>query len=203
MTKFPKSEPQIMALSKRMMDGYLWHAADFLNVNRSKLVLARIAYMTARKQAKDTRSILRIATKAKNEMLLELINIMKTSLQKAGVDVSANPEKLKLIGWGLKTACQQAQIPGQPTDLVAIHKQDGIVDLNWKKPADGGIVYNYIIEKRCRNTDQSDNWTLGAISYDCRITLANQPKGIKLEYRVRASNLAGQSIPSNTATITL
>jgi hypothetical protein len=203
MPEFPKSEPQIMALANRMLSGYSLHAADFPNVSSRNLFSARATYMTARKIAKDARSKLRIATKAKNEMLLELINIMKTSLQKAGVDVSVNPEKLKLIGWEPKTAYQQAQIPGQPADLVAIHKQDGIVDLNWKKPADGRIVYNYIIERRCLDTNQPDNWTLETISYDCWINLPNHPKGIKLEYRVRASNLAGQSLPSNTVTMTL
>jgi len=159
--------------------------------------------MAARKSAKDAHSRLRIETKNRNEKLLKLKNIMKKSLQKAQVDVAANPEKLKLIGWGPKSACQPTETPGQPTDLVAVHKQDGVVDLNWKKPADGGIVYNYIIERRCLDTNQTDSWTIAAISYDCQTILPSQPKGVHLEYRVRASNLAGQSLPSNTATITL
>jgi hypothetical protein len=203
MPKFPTSEPQIMALSKRMIDGYFWHAADFKNVRRTKLVSTRAIYMGARKTAEDARSILRIETKNRNEKLLELKNIMKQSLQKAQVDVYANPEKLKLIGWEPKTTCQQAQIPGQPVNLAAVCIKDGVLSLSWKKPVNGGIVYNYIIERRCQSTDLSDNWTLDAISYNCQANLANQPKGIKLEYRVRVSNLAGQSLPSNTATITL
>ncbi|MGD0785259.1 MAG: fibronectin type III domain-containing protein [Sedimentisphaerales bacterium] len=206
MTKFPKSEPQIMALVYRMVAGFAMHPADFPRIPfliRIKLLNAGRSYLFAKKDLVEANAKLRIATKAKNEMLLELINIMKASLQKAQVDVSANPEKLKLIGWEPKTAYQPTQIPGQPTNLVAVHKQDGVVDLNWKKPADGGIVYNYIIERRCLDANQSDNWTLEAISYTCQVNLPSQPKDIKLEYRVKASNLAGQSIPSNAVTITL
>jgi hypothetical protein len=206
MTKFPTSEPQIIALVARMVAGFTKYPADFPRIStfsRIKLSTANRSYLLAKKSLVEACAKLRIATKVKREKLLELKNIMKTSLQKAQVDVTNNPEKLKLIGWEPKSACQRAQIPGQPTDLAIVDKQNGALSLNWNKPVNGGTTYNYIIERRCRNTDQSDNWTLEAISYGCRITLANQPKGIKLEYRIRASNLAGQSLPSNTATITL
>ena len=199
MPEFPTTEPQIMAFADRMLSGYSLHAADFLNVNRMKLAMKRAAYMMARKTAKDAYSKLRIETKNRNEKLLDLKNIMKQSLQKAEVDVTSNPEKLKLIGWGPpKQSSQPQQIPGQPIDLAVIDKQNGTVNLIWKKPIDGRIVYNYIIERQ----NQTDNWALVTISYDCQANLPNQPKGIHLEYRVRASNLAGQSLPSNTATIT-
>jgi hypothetical protein len=201
--EFPNSEPQIIALSKRMWDGYFLHAADFPNVDWIKLITVRGAYKTARRLVKDARSRLRIATKTKNEKLGELKNIMKQSLQKASVDVTNNPEKLKLIGWGPKSSSQPAQIPGQPIELAIVDKQNGTVNLIWKKPTDGGTIYNYIIERRCQDANQSGNWTIAAISYDCQANLPNQPKGVQLEYRVRASNLAGQSLPSNTATITL
>jgi hypothetical protein len=203
MPEFPKSEPQIIALADRMISGYSLHVADFPNVNRRNLIFARGTYMAARKSAKDVRSRLRIETKNRNEKLLDLKNIMKQSLQKAQVDVSANPEKLKLIGWGLKDAFQPAQIPGQPIELAIVDKQNGTLKLSWKKPINGGTIYNYIIERRCHDANQSGNWTIAVISYNCQANLSNQPKGIYLEYRVRASNLAGQSLPSNTATITL
>lgn len=206
MPKFPIAEPQIIKLADRMLNGYFWHSADFPripNFLRIRL-LARIHnYMLAKNVLLVACSNLRIATKTKNEKLQELKSIMKKSLQRAEVDVAANPQKLKLIGWGIKTSSQSAHVPGQPTSLVAVYKQDGAVDLNWKKPVDGRMVYDYIIERRCLDTNQSNNWTPAAISYDCRITLTNQPKDIKLEYRVRASNLAGQSLPSNTVAITL
>lgn len=206
MPEFPTNEPQIMALVYRMLSGYSQHQVDFPHIqtiSRIRLFNAGRIYLFAKKGLVDACAKLRVATKTKNEKLLELTNIMKQSLQKAGVDAAANPEKLKLIGWETKAASQPPQMPGQPTELAIDDKQNGVLNLRWKKPADGGTVYNYIIERRCQNTDLSDNWTLAAISYGCRITLADPPKGIKLEYRVKASNLAGQSIPSNTAAITL
>jgi hypothetical protein len=203
MPEFPKRQSGIARLAYTMLRGYYQHFDDFPNINRTRLMLKIRECQDAINMQADAVSAFRIASENKNEKLRSLIAIMKNCIKKAIVDTATSPEKLKLIGWEPKTACQPAQIPGQPTDLVAIHKQDGIVDLNWKKPSDGRIVYNYIIERRCLDTNQSDNWTLEAISYGCRITISNQPKGIKLEYRVRASNLAGQSVPSNTATITL
>jgi len=207
MPEFPTTEPQIMTLVYQMINGFTLHQADFPHVPailRIRLTNTYRSYMFTRKTLLIAYSNLRIATKTKNERLGELKNIMKRSLQKAGVDVANNPEKLKLIGWGPpKSDSQPQQIPGQLIDLAVIDKQNGTVTLIWKKPADGGTVYNYIIERRSLDTSRSDNWTLATISYGCRITLANQPKGIKLEYRAIASNLTGQSLPSNTVTITL
>jgi hypothetical protein len=203
MPKFPTNEPQIMAFAKQMIDGYRNHRLDFPNAAWQLLNARYLFYKVVRNLQTKTKSQLRLATKAKDISLRNLKSIMKQFLQKAEVDTAANPEKLKLIGWGPKPAFQPIEIPGQPTELAIDDKQNGVLDLRWKKPADGGTVYNYIIERRCQNTDLSDNWTLAAISYGCRITLADPPKGIKLEYRVSTSNLAGQSIPSNTAAITL
>jgi len=206
MPKFPKSEPQIMALVYRMVIGYTAHRADFPRVpppSRMKLFFKGREYLSARQALIEARAKLQIASKIKSEKLSELKSIMTRSLQKAQVDTTANPEKLKLIGWDVKSASKPTRIPEQPTNLIAIHKQDRVVDLKWKKPVNGGAVGNYVIERSCLNANQSNRWTFTAISYDCRINLTNQPKGILLEYHVRASNHIGQSSPSNSVTIRL
>ncbi|MFA5240669.1 MAG: hypothetical protein WC476_13315, partial [Phycisphaerae bacterium] len=152
MPRFPKSEPLIMALVYRMVAGFAAHQADFPSIptsSRIKLFNKGRDYLFARKALVKACAKLQTASKTKNEKLSELKSIMTSSLQKAQVDVTANPEKLKLIGWGPKSASQPIRIPEQPTNLIAIHKQDGTIDLNWKKSANGGTVGNYVIERRC------------------------------------------------------
>jgi hypothetical protein len=201
--EFPKKQSTIARLAYMMLKGYFQHFHDFPNINKMGLLIKFKLYQNAVNMQTDAVSAFRIASENKNEKLRNLIAVMKNCIKKATVDTAASPEKLKLIGWGTKSASQPVRIPEQPTNLIAIHKQDGIVDLNWKKSANGGTVGNYVIERRGLDANQSNKWTFIAISYDCRINLTNQPKGIQLEYRVRASNPIGQSAPSNSVTIRL
>lgn len=191
-----------MALSQKMLDGYFRHAADFPHIPRIiglKLLIVYIGYMSARKAMVKAFAALRIATKAKNNSLQAIKKVMKQSLQKSEVDVTANPEKLKLIGWAPKANRQPAQLPTQPTNLQIVAKENQVVILKWARPDDDQPIRNYVIESRIRDND----WKLAQISYKTQATLRNQPSGIQLEYRVKAANNAGTGPASNTVTIVL
>jgi hypothetical protein len=203
---FPTTEPQIVALANRMLCGYFWHAADFPhvpNIFRLKLLIIYNKYTSAQKTMVKAFAALRIATKAKNNSLQVLKKVMKQSLQKSQVDVAANPEKLKLIGWGLRDNPHQVQPPGQPTNLQIIAKDNQMIKLKWDSPTSGQRVRNFVIERRQQNDDGISDWRIYRISYGTQISLTNQLVGVHLEYRVKAVNIAGQSSPSNIAAIVL
>jgi hypothetical protein len=186
-----------------MLDGYYWHRADFPHIYRMQLHSRRLSYILAKKSLIMAHSKLKIETRARKEKLLALKKVMKSCLQKSEVDVAANPEKLKLIGWAPRENRQPAQLPTQPTDLQITAKENQIVILKWDRPEDDQRVRNYIIENRRKNTDRFSNWTIVHISYRTQATLRNQPLGIQLEYRIRAANNAGTGPASNTVTIVL
>jgi hypothetical protein len=146
---------------------------------------------------------LRIATKAKNSSLQALIKVMKQSLQKSEVDVAANPEKLKLIGWAPRGNRQPAQLPTQPTNLQITANENRIVTLKWDRPDDDQRVRNYCIESRWQEGEGFGDWTIVHVSYSTQTTLRNQPLGIQLEYRIKAANNAGTGPAGNTVTIVL
>jgi hypothetical protein len=203
---FPNSEPQIVALANRMLSGYYQHAADFPRVPfiyRIRLSTRCRDYMLAQTAMVKSFAALRIATKAKNNSLQVLKKIMKQSLQKSEVDVAANPEKLKLIGWAPKGNRQPAQLPTQPINLQITAKENQIVTLKWVRPDDVQPVRNYIVEGRNHNGDGISDWTIVHISYNTQTTLRNQPLGIQLEYRIRAANNAGTGPASNSVAIVL
>jgi hypothetical protein len=200
---FPTTETNVMALSQKMLDGYQLHVADFPKIIRMKLYAYRNNYIVTRRIHKQAQATLRIATKAAGESFQELKQVMKNCLQKSQVDVTANPEKLKQIGWGPRTEPQPAQLPGQPTNLQIAAKDNQTIKLQWERPKDNRKVRNYIIEQRRENGDGVSNWTIFQIAYNTQTTLKSQPTGIRLEYRVRAANTTGESISSNTVGIIL
>jgi hypothetical protein len=131
---------------------------------------------------------------------------MRIDLKSSEVDVAADPEKLYEIGWGPRSQPTPIQAPGSPTDLHPIAESQGSIALQWNRPASdvGGPVRNYIIERR----DQQQNGTFGAwtfvnTTYNTDINLTEQPDTIRVEYRVKAANAGGESMPSNSVSVVL
>jgi len=125
---------------------------------------------------------------------------MKADLRYAEDAVDYNDAKLTALGWGGKAAPTALQIPGQPRALEAPQQGEGWVFLDWKKPADGGAVAAYKIERRER---PSGAWSLVGMAIESEATLNNQQRGTDWEYRIIATNKAGESVPSNTVAAVL
>ena len=58
-------------------------------------------------------------------------------------------------------------------------------------------------QKKGYSSQIADKWQQTAISLETTAKLKDQPRGIQLEYRVKAINKAGQSEPSNTIAVVL
>ncbi len=127
--------------------------------------------------------------------LEELSDGMKAILRYAEDTVNYEDAQLSLLGWGGKAAPTSLEAPGQARTLEIVSQGEGWVTLDWKKPADGGAVAFYKIDRRER---PAGNWALIALAMESEGTLNNQERGKDWEYRVIAVNKAGEGVPSNT-----
>ena len=145
-----------------------------------------------------------VATEQKDAKLTVLTEKMKAELKKSQVDVTNDQQKLALIGWGPKPPPQPADPAGQPSNLRAVTQGQGALSLAWERPSDGGPVRNYIIERRQQSAGgEIGEWFVVSTSLSHEINLSEQPRGVQLEYSVRAVNTGGESNPSNTEMVVL
>jgi hypothetical protein len=206
MPKFPKREADILALVDLMWAGYKAHQDDFPSARRPRLMAARNAYVTARDAQTEALAAAQVATEQKDAKLAALIEVMKAELKKSEVDVGDDSEKLEYIGWGPKAPPSPADPPGQPRNLDAAVQGADTVLLDWKAPArgSGGTVRTYVIERRDQpEGGEFSEWAQVGIALESETTLMSQPRGLQLEYRVKAINTGGESTPSNTAAVVL
>ena len=202
MPDFPRQEAKIYQLARVMLYGVFGHMSDFPHVNAMGIFTHYRDYKSARDQAFKARSQAILATGAKQASFQQLKIIMKQCLKRSQVDTRNFPEKLALIGWSAPGNSAPAAIPpGPPRNLTAITDETpGSVKMTWDKPATGGKIRNYLIQRRILNQRA---WELVTIAYENRMTLTKQPNGVVLEYQIIAANKAGPSPPGNTATMML
>ena len=129
---------------------------------------------------------------------------MKGYLEKSEVDVTGNPQKLALIGWGPKALPQPVESPGQPNNLRAVLQQKNTLKFQWDRSLSGGRVRNFIIERRHLLADNSYSlWMVVGTALNTTVNLKNQPRAVRLEYHVKAVNSSGMGMPGNTAAVVL
>ncbi len=205
MPVFPRSEPDIVSLAENMIAGYTDHAADFPSVVVADLQTILDHYQDGKNSQNDASAQSKIATEVKDERLDDLVELMRNDLKLSEVDVADDPEKLALIGWGLRQPPQPVDPPGQPENFVAVVQGPDEIWFNWDSPDSGGTVRNYIIERRDEPAGGGDfgEWEVIGTSLATEAHLIEQPRGIQMEYRVRSANVSGESIPSNIAAVVL
>lgn len=201
MSRFPVREPDTIVLAQDMISGIRAHPdifpaptfkADELASLLANYTTARDAYIALQSQLAD------ILAQKQNTLAL-LTDDMKVHLRFAEASVSSD-QQLALIGWGGHSAPITLQAPSQPRNLEISRQGEGWVYLDWKQGADGGKPSAYTVQRR----EMPDGaWTQTATAVDVEITLANQPHGKPLEYRVLAMNRAGESEASNTVAVAL
>ncbi len=206
MPVFPKREADILALVQAMIAGKTAHPGMFPSLNVGILIIGRADYEGAKATQVEAVAQAQVVTEQKDAALAVLAEKMKAELKKSEVDVGGDSEKLEYIGWGPKAPPGPTDAPGQPRSLEALAQGNGTVELDWKGPArgSGGRVRTYVIERRDQpQGGEFGEWSQAAIALQSEAILMNQPRGPELEYRVKAINTGGESIPSNTVAAVL
>lgn len=155
-------------------------------------------YITLGDECVAARAAAEQAAVTKDAGLDELTDAMKAILRYAEDTVDYDDAQLTLLGWAGKAAPTALQPPGQARTLEIVSQGEGWLNLDWKKPADGGKVASYKIERRER---PAGDWALISLALESEATLNNQERGKDWEFRVIAVNKAGEGIPSNTVAV--
>lgn len=202
MATFPRTEAQIKALAQTMVTGLTENAAAFpappVTAVALRALLTSLVTLTDEQVA--ALAAAEQATQTKAAGLEELVTAMKADLRYAEDAVNRDDAKLTALGWGSRSSGTALQAPGQPRTLEAPRQGEGWVFLDWKEPTDGGKVAAYKIERRER---PAGNWGLVSMAVESEATLTGQERGKDWEYRVIATNKAGESAPSNTVAAVL
>jgi len=202
MPRFPKREPDIMALAEWLVNGFKSNLALFpaMPVSWILLSIKKATFRTRRSDAIAAQAAAEQSIADKDDALENLIDALKSDIRYAENTVNFDDDKLKLIGWSGKNAPTALAPPGEVRQLEAPKQSDGWVFLDWKQPAEGGRVSAYKIQRRER---PEGAWQDVATAIETESTLVGQPKGAELEYRVIAVNKSGEGSPSNTAMVVL
>ena len=202
MARFPEREAEIKALAQNIVTGLTASAADFPSPPVASLDLQALldSLITLCDDQVAAQAAAEQATATKIAGLEELVTAMRADLRYAEDAVNYDDAKLTALGWGGIAAATALQVPGQPRSLEAPSQGEGWIFLDWKKPSDGGSVAAYKIERREQPTG---TWMLVSMAIESEATLNNQERGKDWEYRIIATNKAGQSIPSNTVAAVL
>lgn len=197
MARFPDREAEIKELAQNIVTGLAASAGDFPTPPVVSLDLQALldSFITLCDEQVAAQAAAEQVTVTKQAGLDELVTAMRADLRYAEDAVNYDDAKLSSLGWGGKAAPTALEVPGQPRALEVPRQGEGWVFLDWKKPADGGAVAAYKIERRERPVG---DWTLISMAIDSETTLNNQERGKDWEYRVVATNKAGESVPSNT-----
>lgn len=205
MVAFPKKEDEVLALAAKMVYGLASHLTEFPSVDAAALSTAYNTTRTAVQNRMDADVAAKNAVESKDVKLADLIEMMKKDLRLAEIDTSSDPEKLAEIGWGPKSGPSPSIPPGSPSELKVIATTVSSVWLQWQrsKPAEGGIVRNFVVESRLVQGPDPVEWSLAASTVDNKVEITGLSPNLRMEYRVKAVNVGGESGPSNTIEVIL
>lgn len=205
MANFPNREESIASLATTMSNGYAAHIADFPSIDELALSGAIGQYNSAKTAQEQAAAAAKVATEAKNQKLDAMMNLMKEDLKLSEVDTDDDPEKLAYIGWGTKSPSTPIQPPLTATNLIAVFNGSSQLTLNWDKSVidKDRPVYNYVIQRRDKIDGEYTGWFMVDMAYDNQASFIGQPANIEMDYRIIATNSAGNSVYSNTVPVVL
>lgn len=201
-SKFPRSEAEVLVLGNNVKEGLTTHLAVYPEppVAPAALTAAITALQDAMLVVKNVRAAAEEATEQKLAALETLVTLLKKDISYAENTVGNDDAKLKLIGWSARRDPTPMPAPGQ-TGLLTVYPQgEGWLELQWLAPVDGGKPTTYQLQRRLKSESA---WTAILTTYERKVVLQNQPRGVELEYCVLASNKAGDGPASNTVPVVL
>ena len=201
MARFPKAEAKIAQLAQQMAEGLAVATERFPSppVPAPVLKAQLDDYHEKTAALAQSRAEARIRRVDKSRALKTLKVSMRADLRYAEFMARRHPEYLIQIGWGARRARTALEAPGEVRDIAMRDEGDTWVLLTRDAPDEGGEVAAYQIQRR----QPRGKWEDAATSIDRIELLRGQPRGVELEFRVRAMNRAGDGSPSATVTAVL
>jgi hypothetical protein len=198
MAQFPLSETEILGLAQAIITGLKAHPDEFPNppVIADDLQTLVGNVLGTRDEITHHQALAVAATNRNHQNLQNLSDAMRLNLKYA--EQTVPKEKWSLLGWAQRAEPVALQIPGQPRNLECLRHGDNSIQLDWKAPKDGGKVAIYHIERRIM---PDGPWALAVTSFETEIILSDQLRGQTSEFRVIASNKAGDSVVSNSVAV--
>lgn len=200
MAIFPTSAGEALMLANEMINGISLNPATFPSCNALTLTTARDNFVNANDAQQLALAAAQTRTTIKETEYDNFLDMMREQLNFAEGDTNNDPDKLALIGWAPRGTPTPQPLPGQPRALEVVSGTTVLLILDWKAPAtgSGGKVSSYVVE---RAPTGIEDWTNVGNVVASEITIINPQAGAKFRYRVKAINLAGESLPSNAVEV--
>ena len=201
MAQFPKAEPDIIALARAVLRGFIANPDIFPNppIDLS-LFAGKLDMHDSLEHEWNTiqaQSVLMTGKKKANTD--DIGDDLHTCIRYAEMVVQDDAQ-LALINWSGRAARSALEIPGQCLTLEATVVGNGSVRFTWKAPMDGGRPNGYELQ---RYEPSSDTWVPAGMAMNTEKTITGQPTGGKVQYRVYAGNKAGDGPVSNVVVVIL
>jgi hypothetical protein len=202
MAMFPTTESEILVLATNVKSGLEDHAEVFPTppVTTAALGETLTALQAAMSKVMMARAAAEAATQEKLALLETLVSQVKKELRYAEDAVDGSDARLKLLGWSARRERVSRSVPGQARMLVVDRQESAALELAWMTPVEGGKVASYSVQRRLKS---ETFWTSIVSTYERRVTLTNQPRGVDLEYSVVATNHTGSGPVSNSVPVVL
>ncbi len=201
MPRFPENEAVTIILAQLVAKGITDNPAVFPNppVVPSSVTTGITAYnaKVGEIQANDAQG--RLLVQEKNTMYNAVRRYTRDLIDYAQIIAQGDPAILALISWGPRADAVALQPPGQSRYFEIIGQGDGYVRTDWKEPIDGGAVAAYNLMR----SEDGTNFVIAGTFTVSEGAVFEQPTGKKLTYHVVGINRAGESVPSNSVTVTL
>ena len=201
MPQFPKNRAEILDLAQKVLNGFVNHPDIFTNPpfdldTFRQCIQADYGLHDA---SASLQAALVDALDKANHSTDHIGEQTRTAVRYAE-NLNLTEEQLALIGWGSRATPTPQAIPGQTRHLEIASHGEGVVELHWKSPNDGGKPSSYKIYRR---ELPDGEWMLVESIASKSVVLSNQPRGKPLEYKVVAMNKTGDGAESNIVVVTL
>ena len=200
--RYPKSEAGRIILAQTVIAGLIANRdIDTASPVKADAMQARLdGFIAKRNKATMKEAEATQATRDKDEEKALFDDDLKSILRFLELKAKRDRSLLQQFGWDMPSEARESALPGQPRTLEAPGQSGAFLFLDWKEALDGGDNDFYDVERR----QLPDGvWAKIDNAYESEITLANQPRGVELEYRVVGVNKAGRSAPSNSVSVVL
>jgi len=203
---FPRTEEETISLCEQMIAGLSAHADDFTSITPVMLadLQGTLTQYQADKEAQDyVEAQTKIVTLQKEGRFDTVVALMKATLKRAEMDCENKPERLSNIGWCPRIV-PAPTVPPYPGRMLKVTAQGpGNLWFEWE-PIGVSSISHWVIERREQSAaGEFGPWASAGTAANTSCHLIDQPRGVGLEYRVKAVNAAGESQPSNSVSTVL